>query len=413
MRAEGPLGWAIVLHLGLTGGIGAGKSTIAATLTDCGGHLIDADQISRDVLDPGTEGLAAVAAEFGPGILAPDGSLDRPALARTVFGDEDALRRLNAVVHPLVRAETQAQLAHLPDDAVVVHDVPLIVENHLAAEYHLVLVVGASRSTRTERLQRDRGMTGEQIEARMTAQADDAARARVADVWIDNDGRPDAATDQVRRLWRDRIVPYAANLAAGRRAPRPERLELTSPPQGPRSWAVQAEAILDRLRRAGGDLVRSADHIGSTSVPGLPAKDVLDLQLGVADLADADRLAPMLAAAGFPQVEGHWYDSPKEGLADPGARWEKRFHANADPGRAVNVHVRVAGGPGWTYALACRDWLRDDAGARAAYQQVKEHLAGTAGSTREYAVAKEPWFDQEWPQLRDWVQRTGWAPPQT
>src|SRR5690625_4105728 len=146
-------------------------------------------------------------------------------------------------------------------------------------------------------------MTGEQIEARMTAQADDAARARVADVWIDNDGRPDAATDQVRRLWRDRIVPYAANLAAGRRAPRPEQLELTSPPQGPRSWAVQAEAILDRLRRAGGDLVRSADHIGSTSVPGLPAKDVLDLQLGVADLADADRLAPMLAAAGFPQVE--------------------------------------------------------------------------------------------------------------
>src|SRR5699024_9964293 len=179
-----------------------------------------------------------------------------------------------------------------------------------------------------------------------------------ADVWIDNDGRPDAATDQVRRLWRDRIVPYAANLAAGRRAPRPEQLELTSPPQGPRSWAVQAGAILDRLRRAGGDLVRTADHIGSTAVPGLVAKDVLDLQVGVADLAAADQLADALARAGFPPVPGHWFDSPKDGLAQPGAVWDKRFHANADPGRAVNLHVRVAGGPGWRYALLCRDWLR-------------------------------------------------------
>lgn len=401
-----------MLHLGLTGGIGAGKSTIAAELTACGGHLVDADQIARDVLDPGTEGLAAVVAEFGPGILTKDSRLDRPALARRVFGDEDALRRLNAVVHPLVRAETRARLADLPDDAVVVHDVPLIVENHLAAEYHLVLVVGAHATTRTQRLQRDRGMTAEQIEARMAAQADDTQRAQVADEWIDNDGDPDAATDQVRQLWRERIAPYAANLAAGRRAPRPERPELTSPPQGPRSWAVQAEAILDRLRRAGGDLVLTADHIGSTSVPGLLAKDVLDLQLGVADLAAADRLAPALAAAGFPRVQGQWRDSPKEGVAEPGARWEKRFHANADPARAVNLHVRVAGGPGWTYALACRDWLRTDASARAGYQQVKEHLVATTGSTRDYAAAKEPWFDQAWPQIQTWAERTGWAPPQ-
>ena len=171
-------------------------------------------------------------------------------------------------------------------------------------------------------------------------------------------------------------------------------------------------AILDRLRRAGGDLVLTADHIGSTSVPGLLAKDVLDLQLGVADLAAADRLAPALAAAGFPRVQGQWRDRPKEGIAEPGARWEKRFHANADPARAVNLHVRVAGGPGWTYALACRDWLRTDASARAGYQQVKEHLVATTGSTRDYAAAKEPWFDQAWPQIQTWAERTGWAPPQ-
>lgn len=400
-----------MLHLGLTGGIGAGKSTVAGALTASGAHVIDADQISRDVLQPGTEGLAAVAREFGPEILSSDGSLDRPALARTVFGDADALRRLNAVVHPLVRAETRARLADLPSDAVVVHDVPLIVENDLAAEYHLVLVVGASAGTRTARLQRDRGMTAEQIQARMAAQADDAARARVADVWIDNDGERERAVAQVASLWAERIAPYAANLAARRRAARPELPDLTTPPGPPRTWQVQAEAVLDRLRRAGGDLVRSADHIGSTSVPGLLAKDVLDLQLGVTDLAAADQLADALARAGYPAVPGHWYDSPKDGLAGPGAIWDKRLHANADPGRPVNLHVRVAGGPGWRYALLCRDWLRSEAAARSRYQEHKQTLAAAATDTDSYAAAKEPWFDQVWPELQGWAERTGWAPP--
>ncbi|WP_147917593.1 dephospho-CoA kinase [Ruania zhangjianzhongii] len=400
-----------MLHIGLTGGIGAGKSTVAAALIECGAHLIDADQISRDVLEPGTAGLAAVIEEFGPGILSADSSLDRPALARTVFGDDEALRRLNAVVHPLVRAETKARLADLPASAVVIHDVPLIVENELAPEYHLVLVVGASAATRTARLQRDRGMSVEQIRARMTAQADDAARARVADVWIDNDGARERAVAEVAALWRERIAPYAGNIAAQRGAERPERPELAAPPDPPRTWAVQAEAVLDRLRRAGGDLVRSADHIGSTAVPGLAAKDVLDLQIGVTDLAAADQLAGAFARAGFPRLDGHWYDSPKDGLAGPGTAWDKRFHANADPGRAVNLHVRVAGGPGWRYALLCRDWLRADDDARSRYQRLKQELAATTASTQEYAAAKEPWFDQTWPQIRAWAERTGWAPP--
>lgn len=401
-----------MLHIGLTGGIGAGKSTVAAALIECGAHLIDADRISRQVLEPGTPGLAAVIGEFGADVLSADGSLDRPALARLVFGDDAALRRLNAVVHPLVRAETKAQLADLPANAVVIHDVPLIVENDLAAEYHLVLVVGASEATRIARLDRDRGMTAEQARARMAAQADDAARARVADVWIDNDGARGTAAEQVTSLWRERIGPYAANLAARQWAGRPEQPELAPPPEPPRTWGAQAEAILGRLRRAGGALVRSADHIGSTSVPGLAAKDVLDLQLGVPDLAAADELTEPLARAGFPQLDGHWYDSPKDGLAGPGAAWDKRFHANADPGRAVNLHVRVAGGPGWRYALLCRDWLRADHDARSRYQRFKQHRAAAAASIQEYAETKEPWFDRAWPELRAWAERTGWAPPQ-
>src|SRR5699024_9200451 len=206
------------------------------------------------------------------------GELDRGRLAEIAFADASARDRLNALVHPLVRTETRRQVSQAPPSAIVVHDVPLIVENQMAAEYHLVLVTGADRATRIARLHSSRGMAAAQAEARMAAQADDEQRRRTADVWIDNDQDLAHVRHEVEQFWHERAVPYAANIAAGRTASRPERLELVAPPEGPRGWAVQAETILARLRRAGGELVRSADHIGSTAVPGLVAKDVLDLQ---------------------------------------------------------------------------------------------------------------------------------------
>jgi dephospho-CoA kinase len=206
-----------VLSVGLTGGIGSGKSTVAAELARLGAVVVDADRIAREVVEPGTPGLAAVAAEFGPGVLRPDGSLDRGALAARVFADPAALRRLGEITHPLVAAESRRRQEAAPPDAVVVHDVPLIVENGLADQYDVVVVVGADEDTRTARLVASRGMTEDDARARIRAQADDDARRAVADVWLDNSGSTEELLSAVGRLWRERLLPAArgSGLTAG------------------------------------------------------------------------------------------------------------------------------------------------------------------------------------------------------
>lgn len=199
-----------MLSVGLTGGIGAGKSTVARELARLGAVVVDADDVARAVVAPGTPGLAAVVAEFGPGILRPDGSLDRAALGRVVFADGGARRRLEDITHPLVAAESARRAEAAPPDAVVVHDVPLIVEKGLADRYDLVVVVGADEDVRVERLVRTRGVSHEDALARVRAQADDRARRAVADVWLDNSGTPEELLEAVRRLWVERLRPGAA-----------------------------------------------------------------------------------------------------------------------------------------------------------------------------------------------------------
>ena len=196
-----------MLSVGLTGGIGSGKSTVAAELERLGAVVVDADRIAREVVAPGTPGLAAVVEEFGPGVLDPDGSLDRQALAARVFTDPAALRRLGEITHPLVAAESRRRQDAAPPGAVVVHDVPLIVENGLADRYDLVVVVGADEDTRTARLVAARGMTEDDARARIRAQADDDARRAVADVWLDNSGTPEELLAAVGRLWHERLLP--------------------------------------------------------------------------------------------------------------------------------------------------------------------------------------------------------------
>ena len=142
------------VRIGLTGGIGSGKSTVSALLAERGAVIVDADRIAREVVEPGTAGLAAVAEAFGDGVLAPDGTLDRPALAAVVFADPQARARLDGIVHPLVRARAAELEAAVPAGAVVVHDVPLLVETGQAAAYDLVLVVAADAGVRVARLGR-------------------------------------------------------------------------------------------------------------------------------------------------------------------------------------------------------------------------------------------------------------------
>lgn len=190
-----------MVTVGLTGGIGAGKSEVSRLLASYGAVLVDSDRIARDVVAPGTPGLAAVVAEFGEGVLAADGSLDRPKLGAIVFSDPERLRALNAIVHPLVRDRSAALQRAAGPDAVVVHDVPLLAENGLAPQYDVVVVVDAAPQTQLDRLVRLRGMTQDDARARMAAQATREQRLAIADVVIDNDGPLEALEPQVRQLW--------------------------------------------------------------------------------------------------------------------------------------------------------------------------------------------------------------------
>ncbi|EST33812.1 dephospho-CoA kinase [Streptomycetaceae bacterium MP113-05] len=192
-----------MLKVGLTGGIGAGKSAVSQLLASYGAVIVDADLVAREVVGPGTPGLDAVVAEFGADVLAGDGTLDRPKLGAIVFADDGRREALNALVHPLVAARSAEIEAAAGTDAVVVHDVPLLVENGLAPLYDSVVVVDASPQTQLDRLVRLRGMAEADARARMAAQAARGDRLAVADVVIDNDGPPERLEPQVRRLWED------------------------------------------------------------------------------------------------------------------------------------------------------------------------------------------------------------------
>lgn len=191
-------------RVGLTGGAGAGKSTVAARLRELGAVVIDADALAREVLAPNTDGLREVVLAFGDHVLRPDGSLDRAALAAVVFADPEQRLRLEQITHPRIAARTAELLAGVPDDAVVVHDVPLLVEKSLGSAYDLVIVVDAPVDLRVRRLV-GRGLTEADARARIAAQATEEERRAVAGVWLDNAGSPDDLVRQVDLLWRERL----------------------------------------------------------------------------------------------------------------------------------------------------------------------------------------------------------------
>ncbi|MFB8757217.1 dephospho-CoA kinase [Streptomyces sp. NPDC059852] len=194
-----------MLKVGLTGGIGAGKSEVSRLLVEHGAVLIDADRIAREVVAPGTPGLAAVVEAFGEEVLAADGGLDRPKLGSIVFADPERLAVLNSIVHPLVGARSRELEEAAADDAVVVHDVPLLTENGLAPLYDLVIVVDAGPGTQLDRLVRLRGMTEEDARARMAAQASREQRRAIADIVVDNDVPLDELRRRVEDVWEELV----------------------------------------------------------------------------------------------------------------------------------------------------------------------------------------------------------------
>ena len=196
-----------MLRVGLTGGIGSGKSEVSRRLAALGAVVIDADEAARAVVEPGTPGLDQIVATFGPGVLRADGALDRAQLGEIVFGDDEARGRLNAIVHPLVRewmrATEEAAVRTAGDDVVVVHDVPLLTEGgeQRSAEFDLIIVVDATPEAQVERLASARGMTAEQARGRMAAQASREQRLAIADIVIDNSGTLTDLDNRVAEVW--------------------------------------------------------------------------------------------------------------------------------------------------------------------------------------------------------------------
>ncbi|GAA4172711.1 dephospho-CoA kinase [Gryllotalpicola koreensis] len=192
--------------IALTGGIASGKSTVSARLAEHGAVILDADKLAREVVEPGQPALAQIVAEFGEGVLLPDGSLDRPALGRLVFGDPAALQKLNDITHPAVWRLGQAKLAAAEaenPEAIVIYDVPLLVEasRDRPLRFEKVVVVNARRDERLRRLVADRGLSEAEAEARIGSQATDAERVAVADVVLDNDGSREELLAAVDELW--------------------------------------------------------------------------------------------------------------------------------------------------------------------------------------------------------------------
>ncbi|AGZ53725.1 dephospho-CoA kinase [Mycobacterium kansasii] len=407
-----------MLRIGLTGGIGSGKSVLSTTFAQCGGIIVDGDVLAREVVEPGTEGLAALVDAFGDDILLPSGALDRPALAAKAFRDDEARTRLNGIVHPLVARRRAEIIAAVAQDAVVVEDIPLLVESGMASLFPLVVIVHADAEQRVRRLVEQRGMSEADARARIAAQATDEQRREVADVWLDNSGSVEVLVERARDVWYNRILPFAHNLSERRIVRPPARLVPADP-----SWPDQARRIVNRLKTAAGHRALRVDHIGSTAVPGYDAKDVIDIQITVESLAVADELADSLLSAGYPRLEHITQDVPKADArstvdhydhSSDAALWHKRFHASADPGRPTNVHIRVDGWPNQQFALLFVDWLRANSGVRADYLSLKrvaeESAASGAGDIAHYVAAKEPWFLDAYRRAWDWADSVGWRP---
>jgi len=199
-----------VLRVGLTGGIGAGKSEVSRRLVAKGAVLIDGDAIAREVVRPGTPGLAAIVAEFGADVLLPDGTLDRPKLGRIVFNDPEQLAKLNAITHPLIGRRSQELFESAPEDGIVVYDMPLLVENNLGSLHDAVIVVDVPVEVQLERLVKLRGMTEEDARSRIAAQATREQRHAVADYLVDNTGSLADLDARVDEIWAD-LVKRAAS----------------------------------------------------------------------------------------------------------------------------------------------------------------------------------------------------------
>ncbi|HKX65842.1 MAG TPA: dephospho-CoA kinase [Intrasporangium sp.] len=399
-----------MLRVGLTGGIGSGKSTVAGRLGELGAAVVDADVVAREIMEPGQPVLAQVRKRFGDDVIRADGTLDRAGLAAIVFTDPEALAALDAITGPAI-AERIAQLREaVPAGAVSVHDMPLLVERGLWVREHVSIVVETDVETRVRRLVEHRDLDEQDARNRMAAQASDAERRAACDIVINNDGTPAETIAAVDAVWSERLDPWNENLVQGRHSRRPERVAVVEPRD---DWAWRGARLVAKIAHALRDVaaVTEVEHVGSTSVPHLLAKDVLDVQVGVRELdaADAPEFRDAMRVAGLLPFDHITGDTPHPDGAD-GDGWRKRVYGSTDPKEIAHVHVRENGSPAWRFALLFRDWLVHEASERELYATEKRRLLGLHDTTSAYVDAKEPWFAAAFTRAHAWAAATNWTP---
>jgi dephospho-CoA kinase len=399
-----------MLRVGVTGGIGSGKSTVARRLGELGAVVIDADHVAREVMEPGEPVLGQVRDRFGDKVIRPDGTLDRAGLAAVVFTDSEALAALDAITGPAIARRVVRRRSEVPQGLVSVFDMPLLVERGLWVGEHLNVVVETDLEQRVRRLVEQRGLDEADVRHRIANQASDEQRRLACDVVLDNNGRPEDLVASVDALWVERLEPFNENLVQGQRTRRPDRLHLhESTPE----WTARGSRVVAKLAAALAEQpVSEVSHIGSTSVTGLVAKDVIDVQVGVRSLpsADSNAFRAAMAGAGYVETRGrNRQDSPLPPGSSP-TGWTKRFWGGCDPVEFVHVHVRETGSPAWRFALLFRDWLNHQPTERDAYAALKRGLAANHDGTSDYTEAKEPWFSEAFTRAQDWATVTDWTP---
>ena len=324
-----------MLTVAVTGGIGAGKSTVAQEWAGRGAVVIDSDRLAREVVAPGTPGLTEIATAFGPGVLTGEGKLDRAALAAIVFADPAGRARLEAITHPRVRARFAQLRAAASRDAVVVNDIPLLTGLSAVAEFHLVTGVHADEEVRVARL-RTRGLSEADARARMSAQLTDAHRRPLCDVWLDNNGPPSAVREQARRVFDERIIPFRDRLLTGRAA-ESDRMR----PAARSAPEARPDPGGDRMAEIARQRARVCAATEGAQVEVLPGPGSQGLEVGLIELrvhapdpAAAARWAARLSVAGF-------FPAPPGGglRSTPGGTRTLRA---ADPGVDLTLYLTLA-----------------------------------------------------------------------
>ena len=406
-----------MLRIGLTGGIGAGKSAVSATFSQCGGVVVDGDVIAREVVEPGTEGLAALVDAFGDDILLPDGALNRPALAAKAFSSDETRATLNGIVHPLVGKRRAELIAAVPEDSVVVEDIPLLVESGMAPMFPLVVVVFADAEVRLTRLVEQRGMAEDDARARIAAQASDSSVARSPmSGWT---------IRVLPRRWPNVLV--RSGITASRRSPPISvRATLLAHPSDwflpIRSGRTRPHASSPVSRPRVGQTRCASTTSAPPRFPGWTRRMPSTFRSRSNHWLRQTNSTAALRSAGYPRIDDVSSDVVKLDARSTAERfdhsgdaalWRKRLHGSADPGRPTFVHLRVDGWPNQQFALLFVDWLKANPDVRDEYLSVKrdaERAASPDGDIERYLDVKEPWFLEAYRRAWDWADSSSWRP---